>query len=141
HKSHDVKDKKNALSLADLKTKIRDAPAPIGFYQALAGPPRSTTIPTVESPRLIAEVKKASPSSGVLCENFDPLKIAQTYHEHGAAALSVLTDREFFLGSLDHLRAIGETVPLTALNKELMVDAHHFYQALAHLPDAWLWLI
>src|SRR2546427_7103464 len=71
HKRREVKDKKNARYLADLKTKIRDAPAPIGFYQALAGPPRSTTIPTVESPRLIAEVKKASPSRGVLCENLD----------------------------------------------------------------------
>src|SRR2546426_10870657 len=64
HKRREVKDKKNARYLADLKTKIRDAPAPIGFYQALAGPPRSTTIPTVESPRLIAEVKKPPPAGG-----------------------------------------------------------------------------
>src|SRR3989442_1377694 len=117
HKRREVKDKKNARYLAALKTKIRDAPAPIGFYQALAGPPRSTTIPTVESPRLIAEVKKASPSRGVLCENFDPLKISQLYHERGAAALSVLTDREFFQGSLEHLRTIREKVFEAALEK------------------------
>jgi indole-3-glycerol phosphate synthase len=141
HKRREVKDKKNARYLADLKTKIRDAPAPIGFYQALAGPPRSPTSPTVESPRLIAEVKKASPSRGVLCENFDPLKIAQTYHEHGAAALSVLTDREFFQGSPEHLRAIREKVPLPALNKEFMVDELQFYEARAHLADAVLLIV
>jgi len=141
HKRREVKDRKNARYLADLKTKIRDAPAPIDFYQALAGPPLSTTSPTVSSPRLIAEVKKASPSRGVLCENFDPLKIAQTYHEHGAAALSVLTDREFFLGSLDHLRAIREKVPLPALNKEFMVDELQFYEARAHLADAVLLIV
>ncbi len=141
HKRREVKDKKNARYLAALKTKIRDAPAPIGFYQALAGPPRSTTIPTVSSPRLIAEVKKASPSRGVLCENFDPLKIAQTYHEHGAAALSVLTDREFFQGSLEHLRTIREKVPLPALNKEFMVDELQFYEARAHLADAVLLIV
>src|SRR5881296_2991283 len=141
HKRREVKDRKNARYLADLKTKIRDAPAPIDFYQALAGPPRSTTSLTVSSPRLIAEVKKASPSRGVLCEDFDPLKIAQTYHEHGAAALSVLTDREFFQGSLDHLRAIREKVPLPALNKEFMVDELQFYEARAHLADAVLLIV
>ena len=141
HKRREVKEKKTARYLADLKAKIRDTPAPIGFYQALAGPSRSTSIPLVESPRLIAEVKKASPSRGVLCENFDPLTIAQTYHEHGATALSVLTEREFFLGSLDHLRAIREKVPLPALNKEFMVDELQFYEARAHLADAVLLIV
>ena len=141
HKRREVKEKKNARYLADLKAKIRDASAPIGFYQALAGPSRSATIPHAETTRLIAEVKKASPSRGVLCEDFDPLKIAQTYHEHGAAALSVLTDREFFQGSLDHLRAIREKVPLSALNKEFMVDELQFYEARAHLADAVLLIV
>jgi indole-3-glycerol phosphate synthase len=141
HKRREVKEKKNARYLADLKAKIRDTPAPIGFYRALTGPSRSTSIPIVESPRLIAEVKKASPSRGVLCDNFDPLTIAQTYHEHGATALSVLTEREFFLGSLDHLRAIREKVPLPALNKEFMVDELQFYEARAHLADAVLLIV
>lgn len=141
HKRREVKDKKNARYLADLKTKIRDAPAPIDFYQALTGPLRSARPTQVGAPRLIAEVKKASPSRGVLCENFDPLKIAQTYHEHGAAALSVLTDREFFQGSLDHLRVIREKVPLPALNKEFMVDELQFYEARAYLADAVLLIV
>lgn len=141
HKKREVKEKKTTRYIADLKAKILDAPSPVGFYQALAGPPRSTIIPIVESPRLIAEVKKASPSRGVLCENFDPLKIAQTYHEHGATALSVLTDKEFFQGSLDHLRSIREKVPLPALNKEFMVDELQFYEARAHLADAVLLIV
>src|SRR2546422_2324162 len=141
HKRREVKAKKSARYLADLKAKVRDAPAPIGFYQALAGPSRSATIPQADTTRLIAEVKKASPSRGVLCEDFDPLKIAQTYHEHCAAALSVLTDWEFFQGSLDHLRAIREKVPLPALNKEFMVDELQFYEARAHLADAVLLIV
>ena len=141
HKRQEVKEKKNARYLADLKARIRDAPAPIGFYQALTGPSHKTSTPQAESPRLIAEVKKASPSRGTLCENFDPLTIAQTYHKHGATALSVLTDKEFFQGSLDHLRAIREQVPLPALNKEFMVDELQFYEARAHLADAVLLIV
>ena len=141
HKRREVREKKNARYLADLKAKIHDAPEPIGFYQALAGLPRSVSAPQVDTPRLIAEVKKASPSKGILCEHFDPLKIAQTYHEHGAAALSVLTDREFFQGRLDDLRAIREKVPLPALNKEFMVDELQFYEARAHLADAVLLIV
>ncbi len=141
HKRREVKEKKTARYLADLKAKIHDAPEPIGFYQALAGLSRSVSVPQVETPRLIAEVKKASPSKGVLCENFDPLKIAQTYLEHGAAALSILTDKEFFQGSLDDLRTIREKVPLPALNKEFMVDELQFYEARAHLADAVLLIV
>jgi indole-3-glycerol phosphate synthase len=133
HKRREVKEKKNASYLADLKTRIRDLSAPLGFYRALAG--------QGERPRLIAEVKKASPSKGVIREDFDPLKIARTYREHGASALSVLTDREFFQGSLDHLRAIREQVPLPALNKEFMVDELQFYEARAHLADAVLLIV
>ena len=85
---------------------------------------------------LIAEVKKASPSKGVLREDFDPLSIARTYQQHGASAVSVLTDRTYFQGSLEDLRAIKELVRLPALNKEFMVDELQFYEARAHLADA-----
>ena len=149
HKRREVKEKKNARYLADLKTAIRDLPAPIGFYQALAGfaakpavgPASPAAMPRGETPRLIAEVKKASPSKGVIREDFDPLAIARTYREHGASALSVLTDKEFFQGSLDDLRAIREEIPLPALNKEFMVDELQFYEARVHLADAVLLIV
>ncbi len=149
HKKREIKEKKNARYLADLKTKIRDLPAPIGFYQALValparpavGPARPAAIPQGETPRLIAEVKKASPSKGVIREDFDPLAIARTYRDHGASALSVLTDTEFFQGSLGGLRAIREEVLLPALNKEFMVDELQFYEARAHLADAVLLIV
>jgi indole-3-glycerol phosphate synthase len=149
HKRREVKEKKNAGYLAALKTKIRDLPAPLGFYQALAdssaqpaiGPTRAVSVLKSGTPKLIAEVKKASPSKGMLREDFDPLAIAKTCHHHGASALSVLTDKEFFQGSLDDLRAIREQVPLPALNKEFMVDELQFYEARAYLADAVLLIV
>jgi len=133
HKRREVKEKKRAPYLAALKSTIRDLSAPIGFYRALAGKD--------ETPRLIAEVKKASPNKGVIREEFDPLAIARAYRAAGASALSVLTDREFFQGSLDYLRAIREEVQLPALNKEFMVDELQFYEARAHLADAVLLIV
>ena len=149
HKRREVKEKKNAGYLAALKTKIRDLPRPLGFYQALTGhgaqpvigPARVVSALKGGAPKLIAEVKKASPSKGVIREDFDPLAIAKTYRQHGASALSVLTDKEFFQGSLDDLRAIREQVPLPALNKEFMVDELQFYEARAHLADAVLLIV
>jgi indole-3-glycerol phosphate synthase len=148
-KRREVKEKKNAGYLAALKTKIRDLPAPLGFYRTLAGhgaqptvgPARAVPALKGGTPKLIAEVKKASPSKGVIREDFDPLAIAKTYRQHGASALSVLTDKEFFQGSLDDLRAIREHVPLPALNKEFMVDELQFYEARAHLADAVLLIV
>jgi indole-3-glycerol phosphate synthase len=149
YKKQEVKDKKKASYLTELKTKIRQTAPPIGFYAALAGlsppaligPSGRGSIPRGETPRLIAEVKKASPSKGLLREGFDPLAVARVYHASGASALSVLTDRAFFQGSLDILQRIREAVPLPALNKEFMVDELQFYEARAHLADAVLLIV
>ena len=149
HKKQEIKDKKQASYLADLKARIREAPEPLGFYAALTGtrvrppfgPSRPPTLPKGQMPRLIAEVKKASPSKGMLREDFDPLAIARIYQKHGASALSVLTDRNFFQGSLEDLHTIRESVPLPALNKEFMVDELQFYEARAYLADAVLLIV
>jgi indole-3-glycerol phosphate synthase len=149
HKKQEIKDKKKASYLAELKTRIRQTPPPIGFYTALAGlappvligPSARATIPKGETPRLIAEVKKASPSKGLLREDFDALAIARAYHQSGATALSVLTDIAFFQGSLDFLQRIREAIPLPALNKEFMVDELQFYEARAHRADAVLLIV
>jgi indole-3-glycerol phosphate synthase len=78
---------------------------------------------------VIAEVKKASPSKGVLRENFEPADIAQSYAEHGAACLSVLTDKQFFQGSVDYLKQARASCDLPVLRKDFMVDAYQIYES------------
>lgn len=89
-----------------------------------------------QEPAVIAEVKKASPSKGLLCPDFDPRRIAATYQSGGAAALSVLTDERFFQGSLQDLETVRSTVPLPVLRKDFTIDEIHVHQAAAHGADA-----
>ena len=105
---------------ADARTDYRD------FRRAL----------TSHSPAVIAEIKKASPSKGILAEVFDPPSIARTYASGGAAALSVLTDREFFQGALSDLEAARSAVPLPVLRKDFTLDEFHVVEAAAHGADA-----
>ena len=85
---------------------------------------------------VIAEIKKASPSKGVLRENFDPAQIAQSYARHGATCLSVLTDQQFFQGSLGDLEAARAAVSLPVLRKDFTLDEFHVIEAAAHGADA-----
>jgi indole-3-glycerol phosphate synthase len=87
-------------------------------------------------PAIIAEVKKASPSKGVLATEFDPAAIARWYEDGGAAALSVLTDEKHFLGSLSDLESARAAVRLPVLRKDFTIDAYHVQQAAAHGADA-----
>jgi indole-3-glycerol phosphate synthase len=139
HKKAELRHKHSRGYLSELKAKIQDAPGPLGFAVALEAT-RSAT-----SPALIAEVKKASPSLGLLRpefqDRFDHVAIAKSYQEAGASAVSVLTDKDFFQGSLDYLRDIKESVPLPALNKEFMVDDIQFYEARAYGADAVLLIV
>lgn len=116
----------------DALTKIEQAayhaPSPRDFKGALQ---RSTVA-------LIAEVKKASPSKGLLVKDFNPVRIARTYEENGAAAISVLTDVKFFQGSLDDLKAVRAAVRVPVLRKDFIIDAHQVYEARAAGADATL---
>ena len=139
HKKAELRHKQSRGYLSELKAKILDAPGPLGFTVTLEA------TRTAGSPALIAEVKKASPSLGLLrpefSERFDYLGIAKAYHAHGASALSVLTDQDFFQGSLNYLREIKQSVPMPTLNKEFMVEEIQFYEARAHGADAVLLIV
>ena len=86
--------------------------------------------------RLIAEVKKASPSAGLIVRDFDPVAIARKYHECGAAALSVLTDETYFQGRLEYIEQVRRDVPLPVLRKDFIVDEYQVFQSRAAGADA-----
>jgi indole-3-glycerol phosphate synthase len=88
------------------------------------------------NPAIISEIKKASPSRGVLSEHFDPPSIAAEYEAGGAVALSVLTDQNFFQGSFDHLRAARDAVSIPVLRKDFTIDPFHVIEAAANGADA-----
>jgi len=119
---------KASVPLTELKTRAADAPAPRSFAQTLRGPGIG----------LIAEVKKASPSRGLLRADFDPVALAKAYANAGAAAISVLTEEKHFQGSLDHLRAIREANPdgPPLLRKDFLFDEYQVHEARCAGADA-----
>ncbi len=90
---------------------------------------------------LIAEVKKASPSAGVICQDFEPVRIARAYEATGASCLSVLTDEQFFQGSLDYLRQIRAAVKLPLLRKDFIIDERQILEAVEWGADAILLIV
>lgn len=125
------------LSLADERARASDAPPTRDFLAAVRRPDASARV------RLIAEIKKASPSRGVLAPGLDVADIARIYVENGAAALSVLTDERFFLGNLAYLRELrfDHKVALPLLRKDFMLQAVQLYEARAAGADAILLIV
>ncbi len=111
-------------------------------YARQAAPPRDFTGALQrDTVALIAEVKKASPSKGLLVKDFNPVKIGRIYEENGAAAISVLTDEPFFQGTLGDMKAVRDAVRLPVLRKDFIIDAHQVYEARASHADAVLLIV
>ena len=128
HKEKEVAQLRERLPLADLQRQVLTAPPARDFIAALRQGPTA--------PTLIAEVKKASPSKGVIREDFDPVAIAQTYASHGAACLSVLTDKAFFQGDFEYLAQVRQAVEIPLLCKEFIIYPYQMYLARCKGADA-----
>jgi len=126
-KRRELESQQAAVAQADLAKAAAAAPPPRDFLAAVTG---------ANEIALIAEVKKASPSAGVILETFDPRSIARAYHQAGASAVSVLTDEAYFQGRLEHVAQVREACPLPVLRKDFTLDAYHVYQARAAGADA-----
>jgi indole-3-glycerol phosphate synthase len=129
YKYTEVERRKAHTPLDEVESMAARMPKCRNFYKAV----------TKENPRglnVIAEVKKASPSAGLIRKNFDPVKIAKTYEACGADAISCLTDEKYFQGSLDYIAMIKEEVDLPILRKDFTVDEYQVYEAKAAGADA-----
>ncbi|MDE0481632.1 MAG: indole-3-glycerol phosphate synthase TrpC [Candidatus Poribacteria bacterium] len=132
HKQKELEIEQQQMPLAVLESKLANLPPTKNFQGAITQPGNIN---------LIAEVKKKSPSKGIIREDFDPVQIAETYAENGAAAISVLTDVQFFDGSLVYLSSIRDVVDVPLLRKDFTIAPYHIYQARATGADAILLIV
>ena len=127
NKKEELSETKRQVPFLDIKSKASHAEPTRGFGKSLTGP---------GDIRLIAEVKKASPSKGVIRDEFDPVTIAKIYEESGASSLSVLTESRFFQGNLAYLGLIRKAVKLPLLRKDFIIDEYQIHEARAAGADA-----
>src|SRR5258706_490514 len=130
-KRQEVAERQKSVPVEQLREKISELGRPRNFFQAV-------TTPTKKRLNLIAEVKKASPSAGVIRPDFDPVQIAKAYQAAGADALSVLTDEHYFQGKLEYIHAIRDVIRLPVLRKDFIIDPYQVYETRAAGADAML---
>jgi len=134
HKQDEIARERAARPLATVRAEAELAPPACDFVGALRGAPAR--------PALIAEIKRRSPSRGLLAPHFDPLRLARTYRENGATCISVLTDEKYFGGSLDDLAGVrGQEPGIPLLRKDFVCDPYQIYQARAAGADAVLLIV
>ena len=126
HKRREVEERRRAVPIGRIEEAIRSVGPPRDFKRAISS----------DGISLIAEIKKASPSAGVLREDLDPVGLASAYEAAGAAAISVITDRRFFMGELDYLRRVREAVDLPVLRKDFIIDEYQVIESRAWGADA-----
>ncbi len=131
HKVEEIAQAQRKINLAEIRATAESAPPITRFKDAIR---KDTTV------ALIAEIKRASPSKGVLIEHFDPIALARTYVHNGASALSILTDERFFMGDLGYLMAIDDALDkprrTPILRKEFIISPYQIYESRAHRADA-----
>ena len=125
-----------SASIFQLSKQAEKADSPRDFLAAVRAPVAQPGKPISQPVSLIAEVKKASPSKGIIRSDFDPVAIAQAYEQGGASCLSVLCDRAFFQGSFDYLKQVKQQVSLPVLCKEFIISPYQVWQARAAGADA-----
>ena len=135
HKAQEVAHTRRQVSLADVIAMSGDQPDVKGFVNGL-----KTSLDQNRS-AVIAEVKKASPSKGLIRSDFDPVMIAQSYENAGASCLSVLTDSEFFQGSAEYFKQARQACSLPMLRKDFMLDEYQVYEARAMQADCILLIV
>ncbi|MBI1373832.1 MAG: indole-3-glycerol phosphate synthase TrpC [Phycisphaera sp.] len=128
HKRIEVESAKARVPQSELEAQVPDSAKPRNFFAAVTR--ASSTV------NVIAEVKRASPSAGLIRPDFDPVAIAKMYHENGAAAISCLTDAKYFQGELGFIDRIKSAVPLPVLRKDFIIDPYQLYESRVHGADA-----
>jgi indole-3-glycerol phosphate synthase len=134
-KGQEIQHRQAQAPLAELKQRVLQAPKTKGFVSALQQ--RASQ----QQAGIIAEIKKASPSKGVIRADFDPVAIAQSYASAGATCLSVLTDEQYFQGHDDYLVQVGQAVTLPLLRKDFTIDDYQVYEARALGADCILLIV
>ena len=134
-KAEEVANRKQRTSIEVLKEITSGIENPRGFAAALQSKAHS------KKPAIIAEIKKASPSKGVIREDFKPLEIAQDYAMNGASCLSILTDKDFFQGSEAYLQMARQSCPLPVLRKDFMIDPYQIHESRALGADCILLIV
>jgi indole-3-glycerol phosphate synthase len=128
-KRSEIKQRQSGLSLPELKSRVKDLPSARSFLILLKDNSKT---------RIIAEIKKASPSAGIIRQEFYPDKIAQSYYAGGAAAISILTEENFFHGSINYLSQVKGTVPLPVIRKDFVIHPYQVYESRYYGADALL---
>jgi len=132
YKKEFVKEQKFKKPLREFVSQIGDLPETLNFQKAIK---KKTRI------NLIAEIKKTSPSRGIIREDFNPEQIARIYQENGASAISILTDEKYFQGSLEYLKSIRKIINIPLLRKEFIIDDYQIYESRAAGADAILLIV